>query len=120
MSSHCDALWRELCQVLRLRGELSFQHERLTPAEVADTVLRANGDPRVQQFVWSYYYPRRYGRSAGEMSDDEAAALIASFRKPRDEAPAPDRAPEKSVPLCELCHRKPAKSAPANETAVNS
>ena len=107
MTQDVESLWRELVGVLHGRGELPLQHDLFTPGEIAQTVCRASGDPRVQRFVWEYYYPRRYGQIAGSLSDAEAAALIASLRRNPNpaEAVAIEAAP--AAPKCDICRKQP-------------
>lgn len=102
-------LWSDFCIVLRTRGELPLHHEVMTPSEIADAVLRVTGDRRSKRFVWEYYYPRRYGREPGVMSDDEARVLIDSYtRRPPEPATPADQAVIES-PRCGVCHMRPAR-----------
>jgi hypothetical protein len=110
MNAGVESLWQELRAILRSRGQLPFQHDVLTPGEIADAIGRGSGDSRVHRFVWEYYYPQRYGKAAGSMSDAQAAALIESLRQrpdpPKDQVKA---APHEAT--CGICQRQPVHNA---------
>jgi len=111
MKADVESLWRELVEVLHSRGELPLQHDLFTAGEIAKTVSRTSGDPRVQRFVWEYYYPRRYGQVDGSLSDEAAAALVESLRRhpnPTEAAPV-EQAP--AGPKCEICRKHPVDGA---------
>ena len=111
MNADIDSLWRELRAILHARGELPLQHEVLTPGEIAAAIGRASGDPRVQRFVWEYYYPRCYGQIDGSLTDAEAAALIQSLRRtPAPPQPAAAAAPD--MARCGICRRQPVDVSP--------
>jgi len=110
MNANVESLWRELRAILHARGQLPFGHDVLTPGEIADTIGRGNGDPRVRRFVWEYYYPQRYGKAAGSMSDDEAQALIDSLRQRPDPSQAKVEASSHAA-TCGICQRQPVCSA---------
>lgn len=106
---HDASLWPVLLGLLRGRGELPLQHEVMTPDEIAAAVELATGDRRTRRFVWDYYYPQLYGGQAGLLSEDEARALVESF-KPRPLRPAvtPSEQPA-TVPegdRCGVCHSR--------------
>jgi hypothetical protein len=101
-------LWRELRSLLQARGDLPLEYEVLTPAEIAQSVRRTNGDERPQRFVWSYYYPRHYGAAAAD--DAAAAALVGSFEERPEPPPlAAAASAQASSASCGVCHRRPAR-----------
>jgi hypothetical protein len=106
MNSEVATLWRELQDLLRERGVLTFQFDSCTPSEIAGAIARESGDPRVQRFVWEYYYPRCYGDMEGNLSDAEARSLVESYRK-YPEPPPPAVQPSVQTPLCGVCQRHP-------------
>jgi len=110
MNANVESLWRELRTILHARGQLPFGHDVLTPGEIADVIGRGSGDPRVRRFVWEYYYPQRYGKAAGSMSDDEAQALIDSLRQ-RPDPPKAQVEPSSHAATCGICQRQPVSSA---------
>jgi hypothetical protein len=115
MNINVESLWRELRTILHARGQLPFGHDVLTPGEIADAIGRSAGDPRVRRFVWEYYYPQRYGKAAGSMSDDEAQELIDSLRKQPD-PPKGKVEPSSHAATCGICQRQPVFSdAAANK-----
>jgi hypothetical protein len=106
MNAGVEALWQELLAILHARGQLPFHHDVLTPGEIANAISRGNGDSRVHRFVWEYYYPQRYGKAAGSMSDAEAAEFIDSLRQ----RPDPPKDNVKATPhaaTCGICQRQP-------------
>jgi len=110
MNRGVELLWQELRAILHARGQLPFQHDVLTPGEIANAIGRGSGDSRVHRFVWEYYYPQRYGKSAGSMSDADATALIESLR----ERPDPPKEQVKAAPhtaTCGICQRQPVSKA---------
>jgi len=70
----CEEMWTILREQLRPR--LPIDHNCWTPAELAAHVTNQFRDPRVQQFVEQYYYPRVYGKEHGSLSDNEALTLV--------------------------------------------
>jgi len=106
MNANVESMWRELREILHARGQLPFGHDALTPSEIADAIGRGTGDPRVHRFVWEYYYPQRYGKAAGTMSDAEAAALIASLRKSAEPQQAKVETTSHTA-SCGICRRQP-------------
>lgn len=100
------SLWTELCGLLQARGELPFQVDLLTPAEVATAVRAANGDRRPHDFVWNYFYPRHYGDADGSLSEAGARALVNSF-KARAAPPPAAAADAPQAVRCGICHARP-------------
>lgn len=108
MSARAEQLWEELCGLLRQEGALPLKPAAMTPAEIAAYVRRERGDARPWRFVWQYYYPCRYGDSIGNgLSDEEAAALIRSFRHGGAEEDEMTAAPAVETVPCGLCRKRP-------------
>lgn len=103
-------LWHELRSFLQAQGALPLEHEGLTPAEIAEVVRLANGDGRAHRFVWGYYYPRHYGAAPGALTDQEAAALVHSFKtRPEMEEPVEPSSISPPGESCALCGRRPGR-----------
>jgi hypothetical protein len=118
MNANVESLWREVRKILHSRGQLPFGHDVLTPGEIADAIGRGAGDPRVRRFVWEYYYPQRYGKAAGSMSDAEAEALIESLRE-RPDPPKSKAEAASHAATCGICQRQPVTSAsPGNQNPI--
>ncbi|HEV8377996.1 MAG TPA: hypothetical protein VGQ99_23510 [Tepidisphaeraceae bacterium] len=118
MNANVESLWQELRKILHARGQLPFRHDVLTPGEIADTIGRGSGDSRVHRFVWEYYYPQRYGKAAGTMSDAEAQALIDSLRE-RAQPPRSTAEAASHAATCGICQRQSVSSAsPGNKGPV--
>ena len=92
-----NALWERLLAAVRRRG---LDLDRLaTPGDVADEAEAVLGDVRVREFVWGYYYPRRFGDTDGELTADEASALVEAVAGGEPCAPVRPE-PGKPCPIC--------------------
>jgi hypothetical protein len=116
MNAEIEVLWHRLLEFLRSSGQLPLANERLTPAEIARHIKAASTDRRVDVFVWSYFYPRLYGNKAGELTDEQAAALVESItgRSPPDDlVPRSTNTPSVVERLlgvtCAVCQRRAAR-----------
>ncbi|MGH7728602.1 MAG: hypothetical protein ACREM2_07425 [Vulcanimicrobiaceae bacterium] len=109
MTALTEALWRRALQAAKARGLLPANGSRLTPRELAAEVAR-RGEERLARLVDGWYYPVSFGSVGGELSDDEAARLVAELEAgvgpPRIAAQSAQQPVDQPAPQtmdCELC-----------------
>ncbi|MBV8582094.1 MAG: hypothetical protein JOZ86_15830 [Candidatus Eremiobacteraeota bacterium] len=118
-STYAEALWRRALLAVAARGLVPTKAAALTPAELA-RAARDAGDDRLVQLVEGFYYPARYGDTAGALSDDDALRLVVALESDAPqvkrrfvnlrfaEATPPSAA---DATLCDVCGKRPRATA---------
>jgi hypothetical protein len=97
-------LWQRALKALASAHRLPYEYRTLTPAEIA----RRTGDQRLNRLVYEYYYPAHYGRGAGNLSEEEAAQIVAAIEGTRHAVAEINREPlpQDKPQMCEVCGRR--------------